>query len=73
LLQVLVSAVSPAGLMTTFYCLRFDRDSPNLEDQVPIFISPRNRVTQLYPRALGSLFVASTRDTAESESELLYD
>jgi hypothetical protein len=28
---------------------------PNLEGQ----ISPRNRVAQLYPRALGSLFVAS--------------
>jgi hypothetical protein len=27
--------------------------------QVPIFISPRNRVAQLYPRVLGSLFVAS--------------
>jgi hypothetical protein len=28
-------------------------DSPNLEDQVPVFISPRNRVARLYPRALG--------------------
>jgi hypothetical protein len=35
------------------------RDSPNLEGQVPIFISSRNRVVQLYPQALGSLFVAS--------------
>jgi hypothetical protein len=35
------------------------RDSPNLEGQVPVFISPRNRVAQLYPQALGSLFVAS--------------
>jgi hypothetical protein len=35
------------------------RDSPNLEDQVPVFISSRNRVAQLYPQALGSLFVAS--------------
>jgi hypothetical protein len=35
------------------------RDFPNLEGQVPIFISPRNRVAQLYPQALGSLFVAS--------------
>jgi hypothetical protein len=25
------------------------QDSPNLEGQVPIFITPRNRVTQLYP------------------------
>jgi hypothetical protein len=31
----------------------------NLEDWVPMFISPRNRVTQLYRQALGSLFVTS--------------
>jgi hypothetical protein len=35
------------------------RDSPNLDDQVPVFISPRNRVAQLYPPTLGFLFVAS--------------
>jgi hypothetical protein len=35
------------------------RDSPNLEGQVPVFISPRNRVARLYPQALGSIFVAS--------------
>jgi hypothetical protein len=35
------------------------RDSSNLEGQVSVFISPRNRMAQLYPRALGSLFVAS--------------
>jgi hypothetical protein len=35
------------------------QDSPNLEGQVPIFISPRNRVAWLYPQALGSLFVTS--------------
>jgi hypothetical protein len=35
------------------------RDSSNLEAQVPVFISPRNRVAQLYTQALGSLFVAS--------------
>jgi hypothetical protein len=34
-------------------------DSPNLEGQVPEFISPRNRVAQLYPQALGSIYVAS--------------
>jgi hypothetical protein len=31
----------------------FLRLPPNLECQVPVFISPRNRVAQLYPRALG--------------------
>jgi hypothetical protein len=30
-----------------------------LEDQVPIFISPRNILAQLYPQAWGSIFVAS--------------
>jgi hypothetical protein len=35
------------------------RDFPNLEGQVPVFISPRNRVARLYTQALGSLFVAS--------------
>jgi hypothetical protein len=31
----------------------------NLEDQFPVFKSPTNRVAQLHPRSLGSLFVAS--------------
>jgi hypothetical protein len=35
------------------------RDSLSLEDQVPVFISPRNRVIRLYPQELGSLFIAS--------------
>jgi hypothetical protein len=35
------------------------RDFPNLEDQVPVFISSRNRAAQLYPQTLGFLFVAS--------------
>jgi hypothetical protein len=35
------------------------QDSPNLQDQVLVFISPRTRVARLYPRARGSLFVAS--------------
>jgi hypothetical protein len=34
------------------------RDCPNLEGQVPVFISPMNRETHLYPQELGSLFVA---------------
>jgi hypothetical protein len=48
---------SPTELMAISYCLIWD--SPNLEGQVPVFISPRNRVAQIYPRALGSLSVAS--------------
>jgi hypothetical protein len=53
---------SPAELTAIFYCLI--SDSPNLEGQVPVFISPRNRVTQLYPGAfcgaqngIGALFL----------------
>jgi hypothetical protein len=35
------------------------RYSPNLEGQVPVFISSRNRVAQIHPQAMGSLFVTS--------------
>jgi hypothetical protein len=35
------------------------RDSANLEGQVPVFISPRNRVARLYTQALRSIFVVS--------------
>jgi hypothetical protein len=35
------------------------RDYLNLEGQVPVFISPRTSLAQLYPQTLGSLFVAS--------------
>jgi hypothetical protein len=59
---------SPSELTTIFYCLFWD--SPNLEGQVPVFISPRNRVAQLYPWALGSLFVASY-DSQGSRGDIL--
>jgi hypothetical protein len=52
------SGLSFAGLKTIFYCPN-SWDSPNLEGQVPVFISPRNRMAQLYLRALGSLSVYS--------------
>jgi hypothetical protein len=35
------------------------KESSNLEDEIPAFISPRNRVAQFYLQTLGSLFVAS--------------
>jgi hypothetical protein len=41
--------------MTIFYCLSFKI----LEGQIPVLISPRNRIAQLYPKALGSFIVAS--------------
>jgi hypothetical protein len=34
-------------------------DSPKLEDEIAVFISPKNRVAQLYLQVLGPLFVAS--------------
>jgi hypothetical protein len=52
------SGPSPAGHMTIFYHLRFET-RPTWKSQVPVFISHRNRLAQLYPQALGSLFVAS--------------
>jgi hypothetical protein len=55
LLLVLASAVilrfQSCGTHATTYWLRFE--TLNLEGQVPVFISPRNRVAQLYPQALG--------------------
>jgi hypothetical protein len=42
---------------TIFYCLIWD--FLHLESHVPIFISLRNMVAQLYLWALGSLFIAS--------------
>jgi hypothetical protein len=44
--------LSPTGLMSIFYCFYF-LDSPNLEGQVTVFISSRNRVARFFPRALG--------------------
>jgi hypothetical protein len=34
------------------------RPTPNMEDQVSVFTSPRDRPAQLYPQVPGSLFVA---------------
>jgi hypothetical protein len=48
---------SPAEPTAIFYCLIWD--SPNLEGQVPVFISPQEQGGPVIPRALGSLFVAS--------------
>jgi hypothetical protein len=63
LLLALASAVifgseSRETHMTIFYCPQI-QDSPNLEGQVPIFISSRNRMAQLNLQALGFLFVTS--------------
>jgi hypothetical protein len=35
------------------------RDSSNMEGQALVFVSSRKTVVQLYPQALGSLFIAS--------------
>jgi hypothetical protein len=51
-------------------------DSPNLEGQVPVFISPRNRVAQLYPQALAVWVppreIASGRTTQKTHTLSLY-
>jgi hypothetical protein len=36
--------------------LLVQRPTPNLEDQVSVFMTPGDRVTQLYPQALGTHF-----------------
>jgi hypothetical protein len=62
LLLVLASALilGPESRGTRDYILLSQSlDSSNLVGQVPVFISPRNRVAQLYPQVSGSLFVAS--------------
>jgi hypothetical protein len=48
------------GFRNNIYIARLPvlRPTPNLEDQVSVFMSPRNRVAQLYPKAPCSLFVA---------------
>jgi hypothetical protein len=51
------SDLSSTGLTSIFYCPYF-LDSRNLEGQVPVFISTRNKVAQLYPRALGFWLLA---------------
>jgi hypothetical protein len=48
---------SPTELTPIFHSLICD--SPNLKGQISVFTSPRKRVAELYPRALGSLYVAS--------------
>jgi hypothetical protein len=52
------------------YCLIWD--SPNLEGQVPVFISPRNRVAQLYPSALGLGGTSRSYFTTDGQSASQY-
>jgi hypothetical protein len=44
------------------------RDYTNLEGQAPVFISPTNRVAQLYIRVLGCILIASYDSQAYSGS-----
>jgi hypothetical protein len=44
--------------LTTYFTIS-DVRIPNLEGQIPIFTYPRNKVAQLYPQTLGSLFITS--------------
>jgi hypothetical protein len=62
----LVLALASAVILGSESCGTHDhillsqiRDSPILYGQVPVVISPRNWVAQLYPQALRSLFVPS--------------
>jgi hypothetical protein len=44
------------------------RDSPNIEGQVPVFISPKNRVAQLYHQTLVKVKVKVTLRLMVSQS-----
>jgi hypothetical protein len=62
LLALLVSAVilrSESHGTGDHILLSHNRDFPNLEGQVPVFISPSNWVAQIYPQSLSSIFVPS--------------
>jgi hypothetical protein len=45
------SCPSPEGLITIFYCLKFET-SPNLEGRIPVLIFFWDRVAQLYQRLM---------------------
>jgi hypothetical protein len=49
------------------------RDSPNLEGQVPVPISLRNRVVQLYTKTLGFFFVAPFDSHVSQSAEVVPD
>jgi hypothetical protein len=55
-----------------FYRARFSalRQTPYLEDQVPLFMSPSDRVAQLYPKTLGVSPSTTRRATVEVFSNL---
>jgi hypothetical protein len=79
------SGLSPAGLKTIFCCPN-SWGYPNLQVQVPVFISPRNRVAQPgadwvpFPSPLTThkatvevFYPASTRESLPSKSKLYYN
>jgi hypothetical protein len=69
-LQVLANAIilrSESRGTHTHILLYPIGDSPILEDQVPVSISPRNRVTPLYHQAVGSLLLPPTSRRAAVE------
>jgi hypothetical protein len=58
LLQLLLALASAKSRWTHDHILLSQfRDSPNLDGQVPVLISTRNRVARLYSQALGSVFI----------------
>jgi hypothetical protein len=67
-LQLLLTLASAVNLRSIFrgthdhVLLTQIRDSPNLEGQVPVFISPTNTVAQLYPRALCSALHSNSNE-----------
>jgi hypothetical protein len=53
------------GFVTITFCgagLLVQRPTPNLEDQASVFMTPGNRMAQLYPQALGTHFCRLLRN-----------
>jgi hypothetical protein len=57
--------------MTTFYFSDSSFPTTNLEGQVPVFTSPRKRMTQLHLQTLGSRFVPSYDSQSSGTEEEL--
>jgi hypothetical protein len=67
-LQAICSVITQwsESLRTRNHTLLSSEAPPNLEDQVPVFISPWNRVAQLHPRALGYILPLTTNSVSHA-------
>jgi hypothetical protein len=66
--QFLQGNASAAFLRSGPHLLSLFLRLPHLEGQVPVFISPRNRVAQLYPRVLGGQTISKSMSHHDRQS-----